>query len=140
MLVLVQHLSRRLDAALHPLGLTSRQWLLLAVIERWYSGCPPTLTEAADRYGTSRQNVKQIALGLERRGYLRLAPDGADGRATRLEITDKASIFSRADIRQLQRDTLDSVFGALDAERVELLRELIVEWLAVESGESEQER
>jgi len=132
LLVLVQHLSRRLDEALAPLGLTSRQWLLLAVMERWFSDRSPTLTEAAVRYGTSRQNVKQVALGLERRGYVRLVPDRLDRRATRLELTDKVSIFYQPDLRARRLEILDAVFTDLDPSRVEVLRDLIGDWLAVE--------
>jgi DNA-binding MarR family transcriptional regulator len=137
LLVLVQHLSRRLDAALAPLGLTSRQWLLLAVIERWFPNEGPTLSEAAARYGSSRQNVKQIALGLERKGFLRLTPDRGDGRATRLALTDNIAVFREPTARALQQATLDDIFGALDTARIALLRDLIVEWLDIETGESE---
>jgi DNA-binding MarR family transcriptional regulator len=139
LLVLVQHLSRRLDDALAPVGLTSRQWLLLAVMERWFPDRGPTLTEAAVRYGSSRQNVKQVALGLERRGYLRLVPDPGDRRATRLELTEKVSIFYEPDLRAQRMEILDAVFADLDPARIELLRELIGDWLAVEAGKREQQ-
>jgi DNA-binding MarR family transcriptional regulator len=135
LLVLVQHISRRLDEALGPLGLTSRQWLLLAVIERWFPDRGPTLTEAALRYGSSRQNVKQIALGLQRRGYLRLVSDDADGRATRLELTGKIATFNEPAVRAIQQDTLDAVFGALDPDGIEMLRDLVVQLLAAETGD-----
>ena len=70
--VLVQHLSRRADKELADLGLTTRQWLLLAVLINAFPGRSPSLSEAADKYGSSRQNVKQVALGLEARGFVRL--------------------------------------------------------------------
>ncbi len=139
LLVLVQHLSRRLDEALAPLELTSRQWLLLAVMERWFPDHSPTLTEAAARFGTSRQNVKQVALGLQRRGYLRLVPDRTDRRATRLELTDKVSIFYEPDLRAQRLEVLDAVFADLDPARVELLRELVGEWLAIEERKRERD-
>lgn len=139
LLVLVQHLSRRLDEALAPLELTSRQWLLLAVMERWFPDHSPTLTEASARFGTSRQNVKQVALGLQRRGYLRLVPDRLDRRATRLELTDKVSIFYEPELRSKRLEILDSVFADLDADRVELLRELVGEWLAIEERKRERQ-
>ncbi len=139
LLVLVQHLSRHLDDALAPLGLTSRQWLLLAVMERWFPDGSPTLTEAAVRYGTSRQNVKQVALGLERRGYLRLVPDRLDRRATRLELTDKVSVFYTPDLRAQRLEMLDSLFADLEPARVELLRELVGDWLAVEAQKREHQ-
>ncbi len=133
LLVLVQHLSRRVDEALKPLGLTSRQWLLLAVMERWFPEQDPTLTEAAARYGSSRQNVKQVALGLERRGYLRLVPDRHDRRATRIELTDKVAILDAPDARAQRMEVLDAVFAGLGPDRVEALSELVSEWLAIEA-------
>ena len=139
LLVLVQHLSRRLDEALEPVGLTARQWLLLAVMERWFPNDSPTLTEAALRYGTSRQNVKQVALGLERRGYLRLVPDCLDRRAIRLEPTEKVARFYEPDLRARRLEVLDAVFADLDPKRIELLRDLVNEWLAVEARKRERQ-
>ena len=133
LLVLVQHLSRRVDEALKPLGLTSRQWLLLAVMERWFADQDPTLTEAAARYGSSRQNVKQVALGLERRGYLRLVPDRHDRRATRIKLTGKVAILDAPDTRAQRMQVLDSVFGGLGPDKVEALSELVSKWLAIEA-------
>ena len=133
LLVLVQHLSRRVDEALKPLGLTSRQWLLLAVMERWFPDRSPTLTEAAARYGSSRQNVKQVALGLERRGYLRLVPDRHDRRATQIELTDKVSVFDQPDVSAQRMEVLDAVFAGLGPDRIEALSELVSEWLAIEA-------
>ncbi len=139
LLVLVQHLSRRLDDALVPVGLTSRQWLLLAVMERWFPDHTPTISEAAVRYGSSRQNVKQVALGLQRRGYLRLVPDPFDRRATRLELTAKVSRFYEPDVRAERLAVLDAVFADLDPARTELLRDLIGDWLAVEAQQRQQQ-
>ncbi len=109
--VLTQHLGRRADEALVPFGLTSRQWLLLAVLSR--STQAPTLSEAATVYGTSRQNVKQIALQLAARGYVRLEPDAADARATRVVLTDKVADFDAPWAVAAQRAFLDDVFAAL---------------------------
>ena len=141
LLVLVQHLTRRLDEALIPLGLTSHQWLLLAVLERWFgSGAPSStgneihaasLTEAAARYGSSRQNVKQVALGLERRGFVRLVTDPSDRRTTRLEVTDKVSeVFSAPEIATEGDALLRALFADLDDDELERLHALVVVWLA----------
>lgn len=111
--VLAQHLTRRADAEIALLGLTSRQWLLLAVLDARFPDGPPTLSEAAAAYGSSRQNVKQIALQLERGGWLRLLPDPADGRVTRLALTDRVEEFH--DPARVAADLafLDDLFGAL---------------------------
>jgi DNA-binding MarR family transcriptional regulator len=127
--VIVQHLTRRLDDALVPLGLTSRQWLLLAVLQRWFADHHPSLTEAAGRYGTSRQNVKQVALGLERQGYLRLILDPADRRTTRLVVTDKVRIFDEPEIAARGEVLLRAAFAELDPAELAQLHGLVVPWL-----------
>ena len=63
--LIAQHLTKRADRELADLGLTTRQWLLLAVLKKTFPGVSPTLSEAAEAYGSSRQNIKQMALALE---------------------------------------------------------------------------
>jgi DNA-binding MarR family transcriptional regulator len=127
--VLVQHLTRRTDAALEPIGLTSRQWLLLAVLSRGFPGRAPSLTEAAERYGSSRQNVKQLALGLAGLGYLRLVPDPLDARTTRLELTEKVRLFDEPAGVARGRALFEDVYAGLSARDVATLRRLVVRWL-----------
>lgn len=122
--VLSQHLTRRADAALAPFGLTSRQWLLLAVLSR-FPVASPTLTDAARVYGTSRQNVKQVALQLQARGYLDLAPDPADRRATRLVLTDRVAVFDEPDVAAAQSAVIADAFAALRDSEVTTLHALV---------------
>lgn len=115
--VLGQHLTRRADEALRPVGLTSKQWLLLAVLVKGFPGATPTLTEAAAVYGTSRQNVKQVALQLADRGFVELVPDPHDGRATRLALTPHAAVLDEPAVAGAHADVLTDLFAALtDAE------------------------
>jgi DNA-binding MarR family transcriptional regulator len=125
--VLVQNLSRRVDVALRPLGLTSRQWLLLAVLQRNFPDRSPSLTEAAAAYGSSRQNVKRIAEQLARRGYLRLVADPADRRPTRLELTDRVNMLDGDTVSQAEF-LLHSMAG-LDDGQLQQLRDLALTWL-----------
>lgn len=128
--VLVQHLTNRLDAALAPLELTSRQWLLVALLERGFAGEPPSLTDAAAQFGTSRQNVKAIAEGLERRGWVQLVPDPVDRRTTRIRLTDKVSRFHQPDMEAQGEALLASAFAGLDPDDVSALRTLVVRMVA----------
>lgn len=125
--VLVQNLSRRVDVALRPLGLTSRQWLLLAVLQRNFPDRSPSLTEAAAAYGSSRQNVKRIAEQLARRGYLRLVADPADRRPTRLELTDRVDVLDGDTVSQAEF-LLHSMAGLDDGQLLQL-RDLALTWL-----------
>jgi DNA-binding MarR family transcriptional regulator len=128
--VLVQHLGRRADEELAGLGLTGRQWLLLAVVQKAFPDAPPTLSEAAAVYGSSRQNVKQIAVQLADRGWLRLVPDAADGRATRLVLTRRITEFADPATVELQRAFLAEVFSPLTTAERRTLRDLVVRCVA----------
>ena len=132
--VIVQHLARRADAELAELGLTSRQWLLLAVLTKWFPGRSPSLSEAAERYGSSRQNVKQIALGLEARGFVRLVPDRSDGRTTRIELTERVSVFDEPEMVRQQAAMLTDAFTGLSAGETLALRDIVRGWLAGVTG------
>ena len=128
--VIVAHLTRRTDAALASLGLTTPQWLLLAILTRGFPGRSPTLTEAAERYGSSRQNIKQIALGLETRGFLHLVPDAEDGRATRLVLTDRVAAFDEPAAQAQAVSLLADATAGLSADDTVALRDLMHHWLA----------
>ncbi|HNV34826.1 MAG TPA: MarR family transcriptional regulator [Bacillota bacterium] len=67
--------------------LTVKQWLLLAGILN--SGKKaPTLTEVAAIIGSSRQNVKKMAVALEKAGFVNLEKDENDARILRINPTD----------------------------------------------------
>jgi DNA-binding MarR family transcriptional regulator len=124
--VLDQHLTRYTDEALAPYGVTSRQWLLLAALVRAFPDQHPTLSQAADTFGTSRQNVKQIALQLARRGLVELRPDPADRRATRLVATRQvAALFDTPAATAEQRTLVGRVFAGFDDEEVALLHRFV---------------
>ena len=128
--VLAGHLTRLTDDGLADWSLTTRQWLLLAVLTKGFPGRAPSLTEAAAAYGTSRQNVKQIALSLQAHGWLRLAPDPLDGRAVRLELTDRVLVFDEPEGRESGRALIEAAFDGLTSDEVLDLRRLLGRWLA----------
>ncbi len=127
--VLFQQLTRRVDEVLAPLGLTSRQWLLLGVLAHGFPGVSPTLSEAAAVFGTSRQNVKQIAGQLAVRGYLTLDADPADARATRLALTERVAVFDEPDAVADQQAVLDDLFACFSADEVATLAALVGRWV-----------
>jgi DNA-binding MarR family transcriptional regulator len=128
--VLMQHLTRRADRELADLGLTTRQWLLLAVLTSEFGGYRPSLSEAAEKYGSSRQNVKQVALGLQTRGFVRLVPDPADARTTRIEVIDRVREFDEPAMVQRTRDMFADAFVGLTADETGELLALLRRWLA----------
>jgi len=140
--LIAQHLSKRADRELADLGLTARQWLLLAVLTKTFPGVSPTLSEAAQEYGSSRQNIKQMALGLEARGFVRLVADPADARATRIELTERVQAFDEP--RMVERTTamLADTFAGLTPQETrdlrDLSRRLLAGLLTVPSGEEQR--
>ncbi len=134
--LLTQYLARRGDEALAPLGLTTKQWLLLAVVARRFAGGSPTLTEAALWYGSSRQNVKAIAEQLQARGYLRLAADPADRRALRLHLTARARVFDAAAEAARLAGVLAELTSGLERRDLVTLVDLLRRWLGVVSPTS----
>jgi MarR family transcriptional regulator, transcriptional regulator for hemolysin len=73
-------------------GMTTKQWFLTAMISQFGENSP-TLSEVADIMGTSRQNVKQLALKLEEKEFLKIEKDEQDARALRLKLTEKSKDF-----------------------------------------------
>ncbi len=78
----LQLLGDRLDPAL-----TVKQWLFLAGVLSCQPGVP-ALSEIAACIGSSRQNVKKMALILERQGFVRLEKDSRDARMLRVRLTE----------------------------------------------------
>ena len=54
---------------------------------------PPTLNDLSEVMGSSHQNVKQILLKLERKGFVSMITDERDKRKQRFLITDKCREF-----------------------------------------------
>ena len=54
---------------------------------------PPTLNELSDVMGSSHQNVKQILIKLEKKGFVSTVPDEADKRKQRILVTKKCNEF-----------------------------------------------
>lgn len=79
--------------------MTTKQWLLTVMISQ-FNNQPPTLSEVAELMGSSHQNVKQIALKLEKKGFLCIEKDARDGRSIRLRMTEKSYSFWEKRVEQ----------------------------------------
>jgi DNA-binding MarR family transcriptional regulator len=66
--------------------LTVKQWLLLVGIAKSASAAP-AIGEVAALIGSSRQNVKKMALILEKEGFVTLRRDALDARILRISLT-----------------------------------------------------
>ena len=63
----------------------------------------PTLRELSQVMGSSHQNVKQILLKLEKKGFVEMQTDEKDRRKQRIFLTEKALEFSASHDAQSQR-------------------------------------
>lgn len=96
--------------------LTTKQWFLNVMIAQFKEKAP-TLSEVAELVGNSRQNVKQLALKLEEKGFLVIEKDEKDARALRLKLTEKSREFWEK--RQKQDDEyIERLFEGLTQEEL----------------------
>jgi DNA-binding MarR family transcriptional regulator len=68
-------------------NISTKQWFLIAIIASFKDEAP-TISMTARRIGSSRQNVKKMAVILEKRGFITITKDKEDGRIQRLELTN----------------------------------------------------
>ncbi|HQY62924.1 MAG: MarR family transcriptional regulator [Myxococcales bacterium] len=78
-------LRARMDRLLAPI--TTQQAAVLTVI----GAGAPSVSEVAAALSTTHQNVKQVALALERKGFVRIEGDPRDKRVRRLVATKKSA-------------------------------------------------
>jgi DNA-binding MarR family transcriptional regulator len=97
-------------------NLTLKQWLLLVTIVKNNSQSP-TISEVASSIGNSRQNVKKMAVLLEKKGFLTLEKDANDARILRLSLTEKFESYSRQREKK-ELDFLETLFAGFDNDLV----------------------
>ena len=107
-------LETLLDRAFANYGITSKQWLLLITIQSLFQEAP-TVSQVAAAMGSSHQNIKQVALNLERRGFLRLEKSEQDARVTRLVVTDACRAFAE-DTQQAGEAFMKEAFSGVSVE------------------------
>jgi len=116
-------LSNRLeylgDNNLRKDGLTTKQWQLIAVTGKYFT-YPPSVSEVAEVLSTTHQNVKQIALKLQEKGFISIEKDEKDRRVLRLRLTEKNRKYweskSNEDI-----EFISSLFSALTDKEIQEL-------------------
>ncbi|MFZ5946319.1 MAG: MarR family winged helix-turn-helix transcriptional regulator [Bacillota bacterium] len=80
------------DSRFAQYDMTTKQWLLTIVADGLFE-TPPSLTELAEAMGSTYQNVKQLALKLEKKDFLEICNDEEDRRVIRLRLTNKNYVF-----------------------------------------------
>lgn len=94
-------------------NITTKQWLFMVGVSRFKE--PPTISEAANFIGYSRQNAKRIASALQKTGYVTISKDKNDARALRVKLNPKCiEYFKKRDKREIE--FLEKLFTGFDAE------------------------
>jgi len=90
--VLSQRIEYITDAFLKKDKLTTKQLLTLIAIGNAFDS-DPSVSEVAEVLSTSYQNVTQIALNLQKRGFVKIIKDPRDGRRRLLKLTEANDRF-----------------------------------------------
>jgi len=100
-------------------GITTKQWFLILIISQ-FKEKPPMITDVANLMGTSRQNVKQLALKLEEKGFLNIEKDKQDSRTLRLKLTEKNQWFWEKR-EEKDRNFVTNLFKSLSVEELDIM-------------------
>lgn len=98
-------------------NLTIKQWLLLVAIFQSERDAP-TISEVASLIGNSRQNIKKMALILERDGFITIQKDLQDARILRIRLTKKCvDYFKQREERELE--FLEKLYDGFSSELIQ---------------------
>ncbi len=105
--------------------ISMKQWLLLAMT----GSCPEprTLTSLGTLMGCSRQNVKKLALALEKQGYVRLVLGGNN--SVQIELTEKVAEYAK-EMEERHAQTLQLLFKDFSEEEIKQLFHLYSKFYA----------
>ena len=77
----------------------------------------PTINELSDVMGSSHQNVKQILLKLEKKGFVEMITDESDKRKRRIVITEKCEDFCKRNDEE-SKVRIGQMFAGISEEQV----------------------
>ncbi len=99
--------------------ISMKQWLLLAMV----ASCPEprTLTNVGNLMGCSRQNVKKLALALEKKGFIRLLL--GSNNSVRIDLTEKVQKYSE-EVGERHLQSLKLLFEDFSEAEIETLFQL----------------
>lgn len=103
--------------------LTVKQWLLLAGITKCKT-LTPTITEVAALIGSSRQNVKKMALILEKQGFVLLNKDASDARMLRVSLSPSCMAHLK-EREKMELDFIEKLFNGFGIQELSAFSGLI---------------
>lgn len=72
----------------------------------------PTIKELSEIMGSSHQNVKQILLKLQKKGFVTILPDPVDKRKQRVMLTESCMAFCQQN-DEMSRRIMDTMFSGI---------------------------
>ncbi|CAL9640403.1 putative HTH-type transcriptional regulator YusO [Streptomyces sp. enrichment culture] len=104
------------------LGITPAQSRLLRTLAHY--GSPPRMTDLAERLEVVPRAVTTLVDGLESAGMVRRAPDQANRRVIRIELTDDGRT-ALSELRRARRSAAEEILAPLTAEQRAVLGGLL---------------
>lgn len=86
----------------------------------------PTVKELAEIMGSSHQNVKQILLKLEKKGFVTIIVDKNDKRKQRIELTDYCRDFCEKN-NEMTMSILKKMFAGVSEEQLQVTIQTIIQ-------------
>lgn len=86
----------------------------------------PTVKELAGIMGSSHQNVKQILLKLERKGFIIISADEKDKRKQRIQLTEYCIEFCSKN-EEITSDIMEKMFMDISEEQLQVTIQTIIQ-------------
>ena len=100
-----------------------KQFMLMIMIAQ-FKDKAPTLSELAYEMGTSRQNIKQLALKICEKGYLKMIKDPEDARAIRLQAVGEYEDIFRDEL-EFQDRLLSELYEGVSPEEGKIVSKVL---------------
>lgn len=104
---------------------STKQWFVLLVLQIM-EGYSPTLGELSEAVGSSHQNVKQLVLKLEQKGFVELYKDEKDARILRIKSTEKALEFSKT-YHEKSQHFMNELFQGIDEADLMVTKKVMIQ-------------
>lgn len=86
----------------------------------------PTVKELAEIMGCSHQNIKQILLKLEKKGFVNITADEHDKRKQRIELTEYCNEFCKKN-NQTSAGIMQKMFDNISKEQIQTTIQTIIQ-------------
>ncbi|MER6446428.1 MarR family transcriptional regulator [Streptomyces venezuelae] len=124
LLRLTRRLHRIQKRHMVPLGITPAQSRLLRLVSHYEGEQAPRMADLAARLEVVPRAVTSLVDGLEAAGCVRRAPDPANRRVIRIELTDTGRATLRR-LRNARTDAAEEILAPLTADQRDVLGGLL---------------